>query len=75
MTDLQRKIIAGLRWGPLNYIDLAREIDQTAFLVRGELKHLQRDHYVTNRRTDVQILLELTSKGWQVATGPIAEVY
>jgi hypothetical protein len=69
MNELQRKIIGGLRYGPLNYFDLANEIDAVPFHVRGHLKELKRDRYVRERSTEKEILWELTAKGWDVATG------
>lgn len=71
MTAIQRAIIAALRHGPLNQFQVAADIGKAPFVVRAELKALKRERYVTQRFRSEGHVWDLTSKGTEVAAGPL----
>ena len=67
MTERQRKILQGLRHGPLDHYQLAADIAEAPFTVRADLKALKRDRIVTDRITNEAHTWELTAAGLRQA--------
>jgi predicted transcriptional regulator len=67
MTEQQRRILAELRHGPLNQMDIAVSIMAAPFTVRGDLRALRRDRIVRERFTRDGHVWELTNQGHAIA--------
>jgi DNA-binding PadR family transcriptional regulator len=67
ITGLGRRILAELRYEPLNPYDLARQIDEPPFKVRAELQSLRRVGLVREYTTRDDHYYKLTDRGSELA--------
>lgn len=64
LSETQRQVLRALRAGPLGQMDIAAEIGEAPYLVRGVLKQLARERVVLDRFRAGAYVWELTGRGW-----------
>jgi predicted transcriptional regulator len=67
LPEIRRRILVGLRQGPLDLYQLAADLTEPPFRVRAELKALRRDRLVSNRIANGRIEWTLTERGETIA--------
>jgi predicted transcriptional regulator len=61
--EIRRAIVIALRHGPLDMFQVAEEVNEPPYRVRGELKTLKRERLVTDTMLVDRILWRLTETG------------
>jgi hypothetical protein len=69
-TEIQQQILTDLRFGPLDYFQVAADICQAPFRVRAELKALQRECLVREQWRGGRMVYGLTEIGEASAWRP-----
>jgi DNA-binding PadR family transcriptional regulator len=67
LPTLQRAILSALKHGPLNQYELADELGEAPFRIRGELQAMRRDRLVTDRLEANARTWRLTDAGYEIA--------
>lgn len=67
MLDIQRNILIALRDGPLDQFQIAADLCEPPFRIRGELQALRREKKVRQQLRERAILWELTEQGTALA--------